>query len=496
MKRGVTVNPVRVRFAPSPTGYLHVGGARTALYNYLYAKKMNGQFILRIEDTDEARSTDESLKMVMEDLKWLGLDWDEGPDQATLSDVGNFGPYRQSRRMHIYRELAEQLIQSGKAYYCFMTDAEIDKARQEIEAKGGGNFHVESPYENWPLEKSLEKLKSGTSAVVRFKTRHLKKDYVFTDIVRGEVRFPSDMVGDFVILRSGGMPVFNFCNPVDDHLMKISHVLRAEEHLSNTLRQLMIYEAFGWTPPRFGHLSLILDEDRKKLSKRKGATSCHEFKNEGYLPTALNNFVALLGWSHPEEKELLSMKELIQSFDINRFTASGAYFDPIKLKWMNANHLRELPSLQLWKLMEPFLGELTMELPTDDEWRSKAVDVFKPKLETLTDGQNLFSSLSDKLFSVADESKETLSWESSKKVVEMWKSEVEKISGVFLKESDFLAIEESIKKNLNVKGKHLFMPMRVAVIGKPHGTELKILVPLLQKNSILKRCDIVLSKFV
>ncbi|MFN7906030.1 MAG: glutamate--tRNA ligase, partial [Pseudobdellovibrionaceae bacterium] len=284
---------VRVRFAPSPTGYLHVGGARTALYNYLFAKKNNGKFILRVEDTDEVRSTDESLKMVLKDLEWLGLKWDEGPNPATLGDMGPYGPYKQSQRKSIYAEVAQDLLSRGLGYYCFLTDAEIDMQRQAAIAANKPP-HISSPYESWPLEKAQAEIKSGKTAVVRFKTKQFKKDFVLRDLVRGDVRFPSDMVGDFVMLRSDGMPVYNFCCAVDDHSMKISHVLRAEEHLPNTLRQLMIYEAMGWDIPQFGHISLVLDDDRQKLSKRKGAVSCDQFKNDGYFPHALLNFIALL----------------------------------------------------------------------------------------------------------------------------------------------------------------------------------------------------------
>lgn len=483
---------VRVRFAPSPTGYLHVGGARTAFYNYLFARKYQGKFILRIEDTDEARSTDESLKMVMEDLQWLGMNWDEGPDPVTLKDRGEHGPYRQSQRMDLYKKHADELLQSGKAYYCFLTDAEIEKQRETLMSEGK-SLHIHSPYADWTIEQALQKIKEGGKPVVRFRTQHLKKDYRFVDLVRGEVTFPSDMVGDFVLLRNGGMPVYNFCNVVDDYGMKITHVLRAEEHLSNTLRQLMLYEAFGWQIPQFGHVSLILDEDRKKLSKRKGATSCHEFKGEGYLPSALNNFLVLLGWSHPEEKEVLTIEELIQSFSTERLQPSGAVFDAVKLKWMNAQHLRRMPNEELWKLIEPFLGEIAKDLPKDTAWRSQSLEVFKPAMETLQDAKNLYTPLADSLFQIFPEAAETLGWESSKKVCDTWLGELHAFDGNFLAEADFLRIEGAVKEKAAVKGKFLFMPVRVAVIGKPHGSELKILVPLIPKQSLIARVEKVLK---
>ncbi len=484
---------VRVRFAPSPTGYLHVGGARSAFYNYLFAKKHGGQFILRIEDTDQVRSTEESLKMVIEDLQWLGLKWDEGPHPQTLRDMGSHGPYKQSERLTIYKKVADELLNSGKAYYCFMTDAEMEAQREALKTSGS-QFHVESPYETWPLEKSLERLKSGDKAVVRFRTRQLKKDYIFKDLIRGEIKFPSDMVGDFVLLRSDGMPVYNFCCAVDDHLMKISHVLRAEEHLPNTLRQLMIYEAMNWATPQFGHLSLVLDEDRQKLSKRKGATSCHEFKMEGYLPEALLNFVALLGWSHPTEKEVLTLEEMISGFDLDRVNPAGAVFDVVKLKWMNAQHLRAKPNSEVWKLLEPFLARAGFELPSDPKWQEQSVQVFKPAMETLADAVELYRPLADSSYQILPEADEVYQWESTKAVLAAWRDLIAAEPSDYMSEERFLKIQDLVKEKTGAKGKFLFQAVRVAVIGKPHGSELKMLVPLISKASLLKRADLCLNR--
>jgi nondiscriminating glutamyl-tRNA synthetase len=482
---------VRVRFAPSPTGYLHVGGARTALYNYLFAKKHGGKFILRIEDTDQARSTEESLKMVIEDLQWLGLQWDEGPDSQTLDDRGPHGPYRQSRRLDIYKKVADEIIAKGRAYYCFMTDAELEAQRESLKAQGKPP-HVQSPYQDWPLEKALEKIKAGEKAVVRFKTKGLAKDYHLPDLVRSEVKFPSDMVGDFVLLRSDGMPVYNFCCVVDDYMMRISHVLRAEEHLSNSLRQLMIYESMGWTPPEFGHLSLILDEDRQKLSKRKGATSCHEFKLEGYLPEALKNFIALLGWSHPDGKEILTMDEMIAGFSMDRVNPAGAVFDAVKLKWMNAMHLRAHSNSEIFALIKPFLDKAGLVLPADPSWQEQSVGVFKTSMETLADAVELYRPLSDAHFSILPEAQEVYAWESTKLVLQTWRELVAALPEEYMTEETFLKLQDQVKEKAGVKGKFLFQPIRVAVIGKPHGAELKILVPLIAKTSLLKRVDLAL----
>lgn len=484
---------VRVRFAPSPTGYLHVGGARTALYNYLFAKKHKGEFILRIEDTDEARSTQESLRGVVDDLVWLNLMWDEGVDPVTLKDVGPHGPYRQSERLHIYKEIAQKLLSEGKAYYCFLTDEEIEKQREEAKA-AGLHTHINSPYQDWSLEKALERLKAGDRAVVRFKTKGIAKDYIFTDLVRGEVKFPSDMVGDFVLLRSDGMPVYNFCCVVDDHLMKITHVFRAEEHLPNTLRQLMIYEAMSWPTPEFGHMALILDEDRQKLSKRKGAVACGQLKDEGYLPSAVLNFIALLGWSHPEGKEIMSVQDMIEAFDISRLNPSGAIFDRVKFKWMNAMHLRALPNAELWSLIQPFLAREKMELPQDPAWQEKSLELFKTYMETLADAIELYKPLNDKSYVILPEAEETMKWEPTKAVLTAWRDLVKNHPTDYMTEEEFLKLQDEVKNQTGAKGKHLFMPIRVAVIGKPHGAELKILVPLIKKTSLVARAEQALAQ--
>ncbi len=485
---------VRVRFAPSPTGYLHVGGARSALFNFLFSRNQGGKFILRIEDTDLARSTEESLKIIVNDLKWLGLDWDEGPHPTTLEDMGPVGPYYQSRRLEIYAKYARQLLDSGKAYYCFLTDEEIEQQREKA-VKEGRPPQVQSPFEEWSLEKAQNHMKEkGVKGVVRFKTRHLKKDYLVQDLIRGEVKFPSDMVGDFVLLRSDGMPVYNFCCVIDDALMKISHVLRAEEHLPNTLRQLMIYEALGWKLPEFGHMSLILNEERQKLSKRHGAVSCAEFRDSGYLPEALLNFLALLGWSSPEGHEIMSVNEMIKQFSLDRLNVAGAVFDVKKLKWMNSVYLRSLPEKELWERVKPFLNNESLELPEDSEWQVRALKVFKTSMEVLKDAVELFRPISDRHFSISPEAEEALSWESSRAVLQAWVKKLESLKINYMTEEEFTQLQEAVKNETGAKGKNLFMPLRVAVIGKPHGAELKILVPLLNTKSLLHRGQLVLQK--
>ena len=457
-----------------------MGGARTALYCYLYASRTNGSFVLRVEDTDQERSTEESMNTQLDGLKWLGLNWSEGPRVG-----GDLGPYLQSQRMDIYKEHADKLLESGAAYYCFMTDKELETQREENKVKGVQ--HIQSPYRSMSLADAKAKLDAGEKAVVRFKTPEAKTDYVLNDIVRGEVTFPSDMIGDFVLLRSDGMPVYNFCCVVDDALMKMTHVFRAEEHLPNTLRQMMIYEALGFETPKFGHMSIILGEDKQKLSKRHGATSIKEYEENGFLPEAMNNFLALLGWSSPNGDELLSMAQLKEQFDIDRLNASPAVFDETKLKWMNGQHLRELSHDDLWSRVRPFFDKMGIAADGDSQWQDKALRTFKTRAETLVELAEMFRPLDSANFKVDESAQEALGWDETKAVVEKWIELVEAHSGESFTEEDFSNYQNSIKENCGVKGKKLFMPIRVAIIGKPHGAELKELVPLMTKAELLKR---------
>lgn len=480
---------IRVRFAPSPTGYLHVGGARSALFNYLFAKNTGGKFILRIEDTDLERSTEESLRMQIGDLVWLGLDWDEGPDPVTLKDRGPHGPYLQSKRTEIYMEHANRLLDQGLAYFDFRTDEELEKIKAAAVAAGSEHSKLERPEKMVTPEEGRKRVAAGEKAAIRFKNPGAR-EYVLNDLIRGEVRFPSDMVGDFVIMRSNGMPVYNFCCVVDDALMKISHVFRAEEHLSNTVRQMMLYEAFGYDLPQFGHMSIILGPDRQKLSKRHGATSCNEYRERGYLKEALLNFIALLGWSSPKGQEIISMQEMIEQFSADRLNASPAVFDETKLSWVNATHLRALPTDKLFEMIQPFLEKEGVVVPKDPAWVEKALALFRPRMTTLMDAATLFRPLSDSAFKVGEESKDVLSWPVTPKVWDAWESGLKAHSGDYLSETDFNALQDRVKDAVGVKGKELFMPIRVAVIGKPSGAELKELVPLLPKSSLLKRVEL------
>ena len=477
---------VRVRFAPSPTGWLHLGGVRTALINYLFAKNQKGVFILRVEDTDLARGDDAYLKQQLQDLKWLGLRWDEGPHPETLENQGSYGPYRQSQRLSLYQKYAQQLIQSGKAYYCFLTDAEIDQMKQEaLERKEP--LRVISPYRDMKSEEAKEKIRKGEPAVVRFKVPETKKNYMLKDLVRGEVTFPSDMIGDFVLLRSSGLPVYNFSCAVDDYSMKISHAFRSEEHLANTLRQMMIFESFSWPLPLYGHLSIILGEDRKKLSKRHGAVSCSEYKKQGYLPKALLNFLALMGWNPKTEQEIFFLSELVNNFSLEGLNSSPGVFDQKKLNWINSKHLKKMSDEILWNKLQPFFLEEQLKFPKDSIWWKKAVPAVKDSFSSLPTAVEVFRFLAENYFKVDDTAKEVLQWPSTKEVLDAWESFLNSCSQENIDKETFVQACKDIQAQTQAKGKLLFMPIRTAVLGCPQGLELKVVVPLIRRSVLLER---------
>lgn len=470
------MNQVRVRFAPSPTGSLHVGGARTALYNMLFARANGGKFILRVEDTDQERSTDEALQAQIRDLKWLGFDWDEGPDIP-----GEYGPYRQSDRLDIYSRYANDLINSGKAFYCFLTDIEIEEFRAKKQPWN-------SPYRDLPLEKAKAMLADGKSATIRFRA---PEDvlYSFDDMVRGRVELSSKMIGDFVILRSDGMPVYNFCCAIDDFSMQISHVFRGEEHLSNSLRQLMIYEAIGAKAPQFGHLSIILGSDKKKLSKRQGAVSCDFFRVQGYLPEALLNYIAFLGWSPKTEQEIFSLQELIAQFKPNQLNAAAPIFDLKKLDWLNSMHIRALPKLELIKRLESFGCNFAN---TDQAWQLSLIELIVSDATSL---KGLLEAMKPYLEGFIWEKPsgfdELLSWSKTREIWQSWLD--------WLLEYDVVdreSVSSFIKKiqvEHNVKGKQLFMPLRVAVIGSLNGADVRLAAPIINKKFLIERVKLCLG---
>lgn len=374
---------IRTRFAPSPTGKLHVGVTRTALYNFLYSRKNKGKFILRVEDTDIERSTKESEEQLINSLTWLGLDWDEGPKVG-----GDYGPYRQSERSLIYEEKVKELLEKGLAYEAYITTEELNQIKEDLLEEGKSIQYNEKMLKKYNTEERINESKmKGLKPVVFFKMPI--EEYTIQDVIKGEVTFKKGSVGDFVIMRSNGQPTYNFAVTVDDMLMEITHVLRGDDHLSNTLRQIVLYEAFDYKAPQFAHLSMILGPDGKKLSKRHGSTSVEEFKSKGYLPETIINYLALLGWSHPEEKELISINEMINHFDFTRVNSSSAIFDEVKMKWMNSHYIRNADLGRLYNLSIPFIinnGLLNQEqCKNNKKWLLEALDLVKISAETLED---------------------------------------------------------------------------------------------------------------
>jgi glutamyl-tRNA synthetase len=461
---------VRVRFAPSPTGLLHIGGARTALYCYLIAKAKGGKFILRVEDTDLERSKREYEEDLVSDLKWLGITYDEGPDCP-----GDYGPYRQSERLDMYKSLSWQLVEKGMAYPCFLTQEEIEKLSEQAIAEKKSPHAYHGKYRDLTLEEAKAKIEKGDEHVIRFKNPG--KKYSFKDLVRGEVTFPEDMVGDFVIMRANGMPVYNFCCVVDDWKMGMTHVIRAEEHLNNTVRQLMIYEALEADVPQFAHCSLLVGEDRQKLSKRHGATSVKQYIDQGYLPQALNNYLCLLGWTHPEEKDIWTLEEITPLFDLNRFHKAPALYDIQKLNFFNGEHLRLLNETDLKSYLASGLKEDHPFHQQSEEWKDQCSQFFKEKINLPSELALELEVLFREGKTQSEEMSEIESWESTNNMREYLASEINKLSS-FATIEDFNSWTQHIKKELKIKGKPLFKGMRALLTGQAEGPDLKTLVVL------------------
>lgn len=380
---------VRVRFAPSPTGYLHIGGARTILFNWLFARKHGGVFVLRIEDTDADRVVEDSVQKILDGLEWLGLEWDEGPKKG-----GPYGPYWQSQRRHLYAEHVERLVESGLAYRCYCTPQELEERRKEALRKGvppryDGRCRELDPAEAARLEET------GRRPAIRLRTPGTGVTAV-RDLIHGEVTFSNSEIGDFVLVKSDGMPTYNFACVVDDSLMRITHVIRGDEHVSNTPRQVLIYQALGYDIPKFAHVPMILAPDRSKLSKRHGATSVEEFRRAGFLPEALVNYLALLGWSpDPEEvpaasdSEFMDKARLVELFSLERVSPTPAVYDVAKLTWMNAHYIRTTSLDSLAKLAREFFREAPYEvdwgLVEDDEYLKKVLDLMRGRTRTLVE---------------------------------------------------------------------------------------------------------------
>lgn len=485
------IKEVRVRYAPSPTGHLHIGNARTALFNYLYAKHFNGKMIIRIEDTDDKRNVAGGEESQLRFLKWLGVEWDEGADVG-----GKYGPYRQLERLDIYQKHIDELLEKDLAYKCYMTSEELEAEREEQRANGQAPKYS-GAHSNLTKEEQEKFENEGRQPSIRLRVPE-NKTYKFNDIVRGDVSFESSDFGDWVIVKKNGIPTYNFAVVIDDHLMNITHVLRGEEHISNTPRQMMVSEAFGWESPEFGHMTLILNEERKKLSKRDEhiLQFIGQYYKLGYLPEALFNFITLLGWSPVGEEEIFDKKSLISMFDPNRLSTSAAVFDQQKLKWMNGEYIKKMSTSEVVELAMPYLveaGKLSESMSAETiEWAERVIGLYQ---EQLSYGQEIVE-LTDLFF------KQSINYdEDAMKILE--EEQVVEVLQVFTDKlihlADFKAdnIKGEIKatqKETGHRGKKLFMPIRVATTGQSHGPELPAAIELLGKDTIIKRLDEVLVK--
>ncbi|BAC12052.1 glutamate-tRNA ligase [Oceanobacillus iheyensis HTE831] len=482
---------VRVRYAPSPTGHLHIGNARTALFNYLYAKHFDGKFIIRTEDTDDKRNVEGGEESQLKYLKWLGLQWDEGADIG-----GEYGPYRQTERLDIYQEYLNELFAKNLAYKCYMTEDELEAEREEQRQNGQVPKYSGAHRDLTPEQ--IEQFEAeGRQPSIRFRVPE-NTTYTFNDLVRGKITFESSDFGDWVIVKKNGIPTYNFAVAIDDHLMKISDVLRGEEHISNTPKQMMIFDAFGWEAPRYGHMTLILNEERKKLSKRDEhiLQFIEQYRNLGYLPEAMFNFISLLGWSPVGEEEMFTQAQLIEIFDPERLSTSAAIFDQHKLKWMNNEYIKAADLDRVIDLALPHLikaGKLSEDM--DDEtrqWAENVISLYREQLRYGAEIVELTELFFQKEISYDEEAKEVLNGEQVPEVLQVFTDKL-----IHLESFDKDAIKAQFKatqKETGHRGKKLFMPIRVATTGQMHGPELPFAIELLGRDIILNRLDKLLKE--
>ena len=502
----MAANPtVRVRFAPSPTGHLHVGNARTALFNWLFARQKGGTMVLRIEDTDVDRSEARFEDQLIADLKWLGLDWDEGSDVG-----GGFGPYRQSDRLAIYREHAERLLSEHKAYLCFCTEEELQHERERASVEHRQPIYSGKCRAIDPAEAQRRRA-AGEACAIRL--RIPEHPIRFHDIVHGEVEFSNEVVSDPIILRSSGMPVYNYVVVIDDALMKITHVIRGDDHLSNTPKQVALYEALGWPVPEFAHLSTILGADRERLSKRHGATSIANFREMGVLPEALVNYLALLGWAPPGgTREIFSLQELVKEFSLERVTPSPSIFDMEKLYWLNRHYIKESSPERIEKLALPyfksFIGEpeaqkngtvVSSESPDLAGWFGHVTRLLVPsvdRLDQLPERAALIFNYDAKSALAAPDNAEVLALPNTDAVLTRFASKIlehESACEAKLTAEQFKKIVNEVKAETGAKGKELFHPIRIVITGSHSGPEFDKLIPILEEGSRLPLPKHVLS---
>lgn len=484
-------NEVRVRYAPSPTGYLHIGNARTALFNYLFAKNAGGKMVVRIEDTDEKRNVKGGEQSQLDYLKWLGIEWEESPNLG-----GEYGPYRQMERLDIYKKYVDELMERGLAYKCYMTSEELEAEREAQMARG------EAPKYSGAHSSLTEEQMAAFEAEGREPSIRLRvpenHTYTFNDIVRGDITFESGDFGDWVIVKKNGTPTYNFAVAIDDYLMKITHVLRGEEHISNTPKQMMVYEAFGWEAPKFGHMTLILNEDRKKLSKRDEhiLQFISQYNDLGYMPEALFNFITLLGWSPVGEEEIFTKDQLIDIFDAERLSTSPAVFDAAKLKWMNNQYIKAADLDHVVELALPHLveaGRVSEDMSDEDrQWVKELIGLYQEQLNYGAEIVELTELFFKQEIQYDEAAMEVLQGEQVPEVLETFKKNLQQLEE--FTPANIKAQIKAVQKETGHKGKKLFMPIRVATTGQTHGPELPNAIHLLGLDTVTVRLNDVLSK--
>ena len=490
---------VRVRFAPSPTGYLHIGGLRTALFNYLCARHTGGDMLLRIEDTDRTRFVEGALENLLKALKWSGIEIDEGvmlDENGEVTQKGDCGPYIQSERVKkgIYDKYINQLIEEGKAYYCFCSQERIDKVRDQQRADG-----LTPKYDGLcrsiPLEEAKKRVAAGEPHTVRLKLP-VDRDITFNDRIKGKITFNTDDQDDQVLIKRDGFPTYHFAVVVDDHLMGITHVVRGDEWVSSTPKHVYLYEAFGWEAPEYIHLPTVLNKDHKKYSKRNGDGMVEDFIEEGYMSEGLINFLALLGWSPDSEEEIFTMKQLAEQFDFDRVNKTGAVFDKRKLDWVNGHYVRDLSVEELAEKIKPYLiksGLIDESYPEDKlnllaaTWQS-AIDKFSDAPEL---AKNYFIKDEDMIWD--EEAVEAIKTEDSKKLIDSFLNHLEEVDEI---DSEFAStIMKKIQKETGIKGKNLWFPVRAAVTGSVHGPELSNASVTMGKEKIKERLNYVKENY-
>jgi glutamyl-tRNA synthetase len=474
---------IRVRFAPSPTGYLHIGGARTALFNWLYARHYSGKFILRIEDTDKLRSTPEAVKAILDGMKWLGLDWDEGPE----SD-GEYGPYYQMQRLDIYRQYMEKLLADGKAYQCYCTAEELEERRKKQLADGGNALYDRKCLHLSDSEKKRFEIE-GRKPTVRLKMPG--NQIIVDDLIKGRMEFDSKLLTDYVIVKSDGIPTYNFAVVIDDILMKISLVMRGDDHISNTPKQIVIYQALGIPAPDFAHIPMIMGPDNTRLSKRHGATSVMEYKKMGFLPEALVNYIAHLGWSSGTNQELFSINELIKGFTLDKVSSHSAIFDMEKLNWFNGEYLKVMPEEKYVKMLLPYLQESGLiGTSVNDEqfnWLKKVVSLMKSRVRNFRQFIEYADYFFTDNFKIEADSKKVLEQEGVKETLNELAKRLEGLAE-WSEESIEQAVRD-IANEMNLKGKQIIHPTRVSLSGKKIGPSLFALMEVLGKEINVQRLE-------